>query len=178
MKKHTIKAGKHDYKPGHGLGLRAGKTGFYIQFVISAEAWYDPTEKGPLGTDGADWNKLGGISFFSPFKPKTWKKNSCAAMVAWRPDPIEGWFQVAAYVNDKKGGFEYQTLARVPAGKKCSVSSFRWDGGWLFRFNTPGFKWEAVLPVVELALQVNVGPWFGGNRKSPNDHYITTNLHS
>lgn len=174
LEKHTVKKGKHNYTPGHGLGIRLRQHGFRLKAMIPSDVWYDPKPKGPLGSDGKDINKLGGISYFHPLKPWTWKPNKCAVMFGWRPSNQRGYFEIHAYSNDRKGGHVSQRLTTVKAGEKLLMTCGRWDRDKTMSFLMNGR--EAILPVCPRDFQFNVGPWFGGNRPAPHNHSIFTRL--
>lgn len=174
MEARTVKKGKHGYKPGHGLGFRAKTGGFTLRFILSSEAWYNTANDGPLETDGRDINKIGGISYVNILNPFTWPKNKDAAAIGWRPASIPDMFEVFAYVNDSKGGHRYHLLGVVEANVEYTAYCGRWDGKKAVRFSIQGV--HAVMPVRRRNFQVNIGPWFGGNKPSPNDHHIYTDL--
>ena len=171
--RHDVKAGKHDYKPGHGLGLRFGAHGKHmtVTLALPAEAWFDPTERGPIGTDGADWNKVGGFSFLNLHQPKTWKKNSMAAMVAWRPAPDSFRFELALYINRADATWLIVPVAQVGPDevKRYRLSAYG-TSVQLYDFTIP--RTFVGAEGIQGHLRVNVGPWFGGNRQAPLDSWI------
>lgn len=167
MINHKVKKGKKNYKPGHGLGLGLVKGGYKLTFVIPKSAWYNREPDGPLGRDGRDINKLGGVSYFNPLNPRTWPKNHDAALVGWRPGIEQGSFEIFAYVNDTKGGHQAELLGIVSGGEKCLVVCGRWDRKKAVSYRMNGI--EIRLPVRRRNFQINVGPWFGGTLPAPFD---------
>jgi hypothetical protein len=172
---HTVQRGSHDYKPGHGLQLKGTRSGYNLQGIIPTEAWYDPSIVGPLGSDGRDINKLGGVSTFSFFRPVSLAKNRNSALVGWRPADQVGFFEVYAYTNDRKGGFKADLLGTVEGYQfftvRCDIQR---------RDRTVTYQLIELQAFVKHDLrafvnQVNVGPWFGGNRTAPFKSYLIAN---
>jgi len=172
MKTHKCLQGKHNYKPGHGNFPSFKNKGFAMLFSIPKTAWFDPTENGPIGRDGKDWNKVGGVSFINPFQPKTWRKNASSAMIAWRPSERTGLFEVCAYTNDKSRKGTLSPIQTVKAGEVVGVTCN--IGRRSVKYYLQG--WEAEHKINRTRICVPVGPWFGGNRKSPITHTITTDF--
>jgi len=167
---HECKLGKHDYKPGHGSFISFRNKGFEMVFSLPASAWFDPTSDGPLGSDGKDWNKVGGVSFINPFKPWTWRKNSNSAMIAWRPNKTFGLFEVCAYTNDEKG--RHDTSSAILVGAGVGIGATVNVARKSVKYYLQGKEHEA--KINRALITTSVGPWFGGNRRSPVTHTINT----
>lgn len=170
---HSVRQGRHDYSPGHGnLPCRA-KSSFGLTFSIGADAWFDPSQKGPIGRDGKDWNKLGGYSYFSPFRPRTWAKNASAALIGWRPSDQPGRFEISAYTNDAKKGWRVTPVMTVKADEVIHVEVIVRRPSVTYKFDG---KEAVVHPFRPWGWCLPVGPWFGGNRTAPVAHTISTYL--
>lgn len=178
MINHEVQKGKKDYKPGHKFFLKRKIRRFNLRFLITASAWFDPTDAGPLGSDGGDQNKIAGVSFVRLFSPGSWAKNKNSVIVTWRPAEQPGWFEVNAYTNDKKGGFKYGDFFLVEADSFCDVEVLISDhGAASFFFEVPGR--HTIMEVDGFdprGRAIPIGPWFGGNNASPTKHVIGTDF--
>ena len=144
----------------------------YIFLFNRTGAWFDPSTQGPLGTDGKDWNKLAGVSTFSYFRPSSWAKNKNSALVAWRPDPERERYQLAAYTNDRRGGFEFVPLMTVDALEYFEIRVDIQRRDRTVSYQVADRRVFVSMPLRVYSKQLPVGPWFGGNRTSPNTHTI------
>lgn len=170
MTTHKCLKGKENYKPGHGDIPGFRNKGFTLLFDIPKTAWFDPTDTGPIGSDGKDWNKLAGMSFIHPLMPWTWIKNSNSAMIAWRPAETKGWFEVTAYTNDVR--------TRHVSGKPILVEGGK-GGAATVTVNRRSVDYDLqghsfTHKIKRWAIAVPVGPSFGGNKKSPLTHFVST----
>ena len=173
---HRVATGDHDYLPGHATPFSRDVAGFEFTFCLPATAWFDPTAKGPIQRDGKDWNKAGGISYYSYWRPSSYPKNRRSALVATRPGRKAGTFQVCAYTNDASGGWRTGEALTFAAGDTVRVRATVDDGRVTYRIRTPGAEQTTVHPLATLSRAVAVGPWFGGNRTSPLARSIATDL--
>ena len=179
LAQHTVRAGDHNYRPGHARGLgRAGDVEtFTLSLKLSADAWFDPTAAGPIGIDGMDWNKAGGLSFASLWQPGSWRLNSQSALIGWRPAEGGG-FAWCLYVNHADASFtfsEAQPLAaeacvrvRVTVEADCVTAAWRGEEGRVRSVSIPA--------EILGGRRVGVGPWFGGNRAAPQEMGIWARL--
>ena len=177
---HRVNAGESDYWPGHGHLPRRAR-GFRVSLSLSASAWFDPSEAGPIQRDGRDWNKAAGVSWFSVWKPKTWRKNHCAAIIAWRPSELKGVFELAAYTNDERGGRQVSHLGTVHADHPAHFIVDAEHGRVSYRRVDAHGRPYTNLIATNHDLKIHpwtlpVGPWFGGNRDSPFAHHLHTKL--
>lgn len=173
---HRVQDGDHDYVPGHGFSLERKVIGFDFVLSLPASAWFDPSEEGPLGRDGKDWNKAGGISYLSLWRPGTYPKNRHAALVGMRPGTSPQTFEVCAYTNDAEGSWETGPAMTFVTGDTVYVSARIEEGQVTYRLTTPSETQTTVHRLEPLAYAVPVGPWFGGNRESPVSHEVHTRL--
>lgn len=173
MKKHEIRKGKHRFNPGHKLGLGFRSSGFNLDFNIPLDAWFDPTE-GPLGRDGLDICKLGGVSFFNPINPFTWPAHKSSILVGWRPHPEEGKFEIFAYINDKEGNRDRFFLGLANAAGVYTVTVERIDSEHhLYVFSSRGERiGQVLMETYARSFQVNIGPYFGGNQTAPFSFHL------
>ena len=176
LRPHLVEAGDHDYAPGHGFSLNRRVIGFDFAFSLPETAWFDPSDDGPLGNDGKDWNKAGGISYLSLWRPATYPKNRSAALVGIRPAPEPGIFEVCAYTNAADGSWETGNMLAFSAGDTVFVSARIVKGKVSYRITTPLASETTEHRLEPLTYAVPVGPWFGGNRESPIGHRIFTRL--
>ncbi|CAH1002665.1 hypothetical protein LEM8419_03537 [Neolewinella maritima] len=164
MVKRTVKQGSHNYRPGYAKRFcRTGK-GFTLTLSFDAGSWFDPTVRGPLAKDGKDWNKAGGITTLSIWKPSTWLNNHCAALVVFRPGEVVGTWEIAAYVNDEQGGFEAERLGTFQSGEEVTIDCHFHQGTARYVIAEAA----VVLDFDPQPFQLPIGPWFGGNQNSPN----------
>ena len=173
---HEVQAGNHDYRPGHGFSLDRRVSGFDLALSLPASAWFDPSARGPLGRDGKDWNKAGGISYLSLWRPGSYPKNRSSALVGMRPAEGPGTFEVCAYTNAADGSWETGEVLVFSAGDTVYVSARLREGKVTYRIGTTALSQTTVHPLEPLTYAVPVGPWFGGNRESPSDHRVYTRL--
>ncbi len=176
LEAHLVQAGAHDYAPGHGFSLNKGVIGFNFAVALPETAWFDPSVDGPLGRDGRDWNKAGGVSYLSLWRPGTYPKNRHAALLGMRPGTTPGRFEVCAYTNDAEGSWVTGAILDVSAGDTVYVSARIKEGQLTYRLTTPTERQTTVHRFEPLPYAVPVGPWFGGNRESPIRHRVYTQL--
>lgn len=165
---HYVREGRHNYTPGHGNFPKCKNGGFDLKLMIPPSAYFDPTKDGPLGVDGKDWNKAAGISFIHPLKPSTWRKNAASAIIAWRPNEVPGMFELAAYTNDNKAKWTVSEPILVAAYEILNIEVRVDDDVVTYNIKKKEFKHK----IEQSRWCIPIGPWFGGNRKSPNDHYL------
>lgn len=186
----SVDKGKHDYKPSAGLNLGLIKRdarlhAFTVTFSLTEAAWFNPTDKGPIGTDGKDWNKIGGYSYARLFSPSSWPKNRNAVLVGWRPTVLPGVFEYCLYVNDADGGFTASEPIVVAANELVTASivvfADRMQGNIALhsahirdgvRLILERTTYRSLTAQVLLPIKYRVGTWFGGNRTAPHDHVI------
>ncbi|CAH1002360.1 hypothetical protein LEM8419_03267 [Neolewinella maritima] len=173
---HLVRAGAHDYSPGHGFSLTRGVVGFELTFFLPESAWFDPSDEGPLGRDGKDWNKVGGISYLSLWRPGTYPKNRHAVLVGMRPGLTPGDFEVCAYTNAADGSWEAGPSVAITAGDTVHVEARIEQDQVTYLLTTASGSQTTVHRFEPLTYAVPVGPWFGGNRESPISHQVHTRL--
>lgn len=171
--KRIVKFSRHNYSPGH-RGFNFKNKGYTLLFDIPESAWYDRTEYGPIGRDGMDWNKLAGVSFINPLNPFSWPKNVNSALIGWRPALERGVFEVCAYTNDHKGGWitSEPVLYKSGVGGAATVNVGRRD----VKYFLHGKQFVHKESLKRSRLTIAVGPWFGGNRTSPQEHHLITDF--
>lgn len=176
---HVVTAGAHGFSPGHEKRLRsAGRPDtFRLSLKLLAGAWFDPSDDGPIRRDGMDWNKAGGVSYLSLWRPGTWRMNAAAAMIGWRP-AAGGDFAWCLYVNRDDASFAFSEAQSLAAGECVSVTvvveadcvTARWrDGAGVQRS-------MAIEADILRGRRIAVSPWFGGNREAPMDFALETAL--
>lgn len=176
---HAVGAGTHSFSPGHEKRLRSAGSPdtFQLSLKLPPGAWFDPSDAGPIQRDGMDWNKAGGVSYLSFWRPGTWRMNAAAAMIGWRP-ALGGDFAWCLYVNREDASFEFSAPQPLPAGTCVSVTvvvapdcvTARWRDG---SGQECSFAIEAA---ILLGRRIAVSPWFGGNREAPMDITLETAL--
>ena len=164
-------------KPPRSLPCSRLPDTFELSLKLPPDAHFDPTPDGPLQRDGRDFNKAGGLSYFSPWRPGTWRMNAAAAMIAWRPAP-GGDFEWCLYVNHADASFAFSEpqplaagaclTATVVIGKDCVTATYRTPDGRPASLSIPAD--------ILLARRIPVSPWFGGNREAPQDITLYTHL--
>lgn len=110
MKEYTVEAGEQNFKPNESILPFFAPKGFDVLAVFDSSAWYS-LDDWEGDRDWYDWNKLSGLTNYLS------QNNKQTAMFAWRPDSTAYLIQVAAYTNDKRGGFTPGPVERVPCGK-------------------------------------------------------------
>ena len=158
MQKHTVDQDRKDFSPGHRRDFHRDPEGFTLRLMFDGGSWFDPTPNGPLGRDGKDWNKAGGLTTFHPWKWWTWKNNASAALVGFRPHNTPGMWEIAGYVNDEHGGHRAELLGIVGSSTEtrvvCKIGSKRAD----YYLGERTVR----LPFDPQPFAYAVGPWFGG----------------
>lgn len=179
MEKRTVRQGQHDYSgKRHRFDAFARDVrSVEVRFRIPREAWFDPTEDGPIQRDGKDWNKVGGISYVKPLKWRTWFKNSCAAMIAWRPAETAARFEVCLYVNREDRTWDTSPAVEIAAGVDVEAVVLVQGVSVVSASLAGAFAWTDVNPYsIRGVSAMEVGTWFGGNRPAPHQHslYVDT----
>ena len=169
MKRRSIREGSRNYLPKYSKIPRFTSDDVYfrLRVLFDVIGYYSPTQDGPLGKDGKDINKLGGITSFDPLHPlTTWKQNSCAVMVGFNPNEKKGYWNVFAYTNDENLGWQQQLLTTVNSNTlviiDCKVSA-----GKAYYSLDQGENWIAILDADLRWIKWFVGPYHGGNKPSP-----------
>lgn len=157
-KEYTIEAGKQNFRPGESILPYFSVNGFEIWAVFDSSAWYS-LEEWEGDSDWYDWNKLKGFSnMLSP-------KNKQTAMYAWRPDTRAYTIQVAAYTNDRRGGWTVGPPALIPCGQ-----TFHGKVNWLSRKAIYEYGEVAAYSKKEIIehevkrpfIAIETGTWMGG----------------
>lgn len=194
MRKVKVKKGKHDFKPGSGLSFWTGDHSISTKYIDSGgslelfsikcefqeDCWFDPSPEGPIQRDGKDINKLGGLSCGNLFSPKTWPKNRNSILVGFRPAEVKGLIELHGYVNFEDGSHNSIFLGAVDTGENVVVTAslMKQKGRDLeasFHTSTKSYVGVENIPfsIVDQGgffdFTVTVDPWFGGNRKSPQE---------
>ena len=176
---HAILTGRHLSSPGHPkrLAPASAPDTFQLSLKLPSDAWFDPSDAGPLQRDGLDWNKAGGLSYLSPWRPGTWRMNAAAAMIGWRPAP-DGGFAWCLYVNHADASFTYSEAQPLAADACLTVTVVTEPDCVTATFHQPdGSKASLSIPAdILLSRRIPVSPWFGGNREAPQDITLYTDL--
>lgn len=143
-----------------------------IEFCFDQESKYDYTlDDGTFDQDWHDWNKLGGLTF------NLWFRNKDAALGGWRYNPESEFFEVCAYLNDKRGNYpDKSKIVRYSAGERGKIEITRKGREYVFTF----FRYEdKKAPWIPLERQATLKVrknfwfayrselWFGGANNSP-----------
>ena len=119
---YTILPGQSNFRPLENPKPRRC-SGFEVAFRFAPSCWWS-VEDWEGDKDREDWNKLKGLTYFFS------ANNRCSAMIAWRPADDMNVFEVTAYTNDKKGGWEVTGQpVRIYAGEVCYARCYlgpRW----------------------------------------------------
>ena len=179
LETYSVRAGKHDFDGGYGLDLsRIGdgeEQSFTMRFSLDSAAWFDPRGAGPLGRDGKDWNKLGGLSYFSLGSFGTYKKNANAALIGWRPAEEPYRFEWCLYVNpapDAGRRFAYAQAGETLTADEavCVRVDILTDRVTATcASGTHDFADLSLPYAIRRRWRVNVSPWFGGSLPAPQD---------
>ena len=161
----SVQKNKHQFTPGYGLGFSRRRSGWVMLFRPDSLTYYDPAI---LGVDGKDWSKLGGVNYFSPWKPSTWPNNRRSAMGVWRSGAEPFTFEVAGYTNLKDGGHRFTKHVTARAGDRVKIDYDIFKGLATFELwvNDSAYLSDAIIIDLE-RLQINIPPWHGGGKPAP-----------
>lgn len=155
LTRRTVQQGKSDFLPNHTLLPNEART-IDGAAKFHSSCWYNN-----LGVDNGDWNKLIGA-----YRYADGLKNKNSFILAWRPDPLPGTFQLCLYENIAGANVPHESaIYKVKANQ-------------LFRFTLEEIngKYTLYLDGIFIDTQRNdklfkiigiVSTWFGGTSKAP-----------
>lgn len=176
MRARHVDMGDHAFSPGYGLGFAKRSPGWTMRFTVDSMDWYNP---GLLGKDGKDWSKIGGVNYFSLWRPSTWPNNRRAAMGAFRMGDRNGTFEVTGYTNLNDGSHDSGQAIPIAGGDTVRIDYDYYNGKAVFEVwvNDTGYH-QMLLDIDVERLQIYIPPWHGGQKRAPQDFKIFSSLKS
>lgn len=159
---YIIKKGRHHcFRKSSILRLRPfaffKNTLSFSTIILSDGCDYDPSS---LGSDAADINKLYGVSYgFDPH----WN----SLRLGWRYNSTKGLFEIMIYCYIR-GKRTYQHILNVRKYEAINMSIYRNGGKVHLAVNGDYYSFK----IDDAWIRFKMFPYFGGNKKSPNDMEI------
>ena len=165
MRKYTVQAGKHDFRPVDSLGIVAPwvkEATYKVRFGPDC-AYTLP------GEDQADWNKGGGFTF------SLFSNTKNAVMWAWRWSPAIGRIQLCAYWHKGGKAFYAETENDFPFAvalvEDLVIRIFKTGKVWAVQFTAANGTFSRITTATGTPVRP-IGLWFGGNRPAPKEMSI------
>lgn len=156
MSEYTVQAEKQNFKPNESFLPYIAPKGFEVLAYFDSTSWYS-LEEWAGDRDWYDWNKLSGLT--NAFTAN----NKQTVMYAWRPDSTAYLIQVAAYTNDKRGGFTAGPVELVPCGE-LFIGKVNWTSEVArYTYGETAIDHKITRPYVVR----HTGTWIGGADNSP-----------
>jgi len=155
LTRRTVQQGKSDFVPNHTFLPGEART-IDGAAKFHASCWYNN-----LGVDNRDWNKLIGA-----YRYADGLKNKNSFILAWRPDPLPGTFQLCLYEN----------IAGANVPHESAIYKIKADQIFRFTLEEINGKYTLYLDGIFIDTQRNdklfkiigiVSTWFGGTSKAP-----------
>ena len=154
-KMYSVEIDKHDFLPNALPWPYFGAREYEFSIRFDSSAWWSIEDQDyHYGNDIYDWNKIGGLTnYFTA-------NNKQSVLVGWRPSPDWMVMELAAYVNDKYGGFKAGPARLVPVGIDTRGKINQFGSVAYFAYGDTIIS----LPAKKAFVTREVDVWFGGNR--------------
>ena len=162
-KTYKVVKDKHDFLPNSIPFPFFGASEYSFSIRFEPSIWFGiEDEDYSGGNDIKDWNKIGGMTNYLS------ANNKQSIMMAWRPDTAYMVIQIAAFTNDKNGGFVAGEPELVKVGDYVE-GEIKWFGSTAYYYYGDQIvKHKSKKPFIIR----EIGPWFGGNQTAHKDMYL------